>query len=102
MKKTINVTRECIKKGIKDNSYYCPIARACKKAGITFYGHYGGAGITFYGHYGGVGIRHIDGYYKKKNFRYKTPKKAQNFIERFDEGKKVNPIKFTINLPDKL
>lgn len=80
----INVTEGDIKRGIKENTLTCPIARATNRA---FKYKEGVA----------VGVWTLSLYLSKnKPILVNLPIKAQRFIIRFDDGKKVKPFKFIL------
>lgn len=71
-----------IKKGMKEDCKYCPVARAIKRR---------------YPKARGVFVR---GYIVEwRDYCYALPLKVQNFIERFDDGLKVRPFSFFMKRP---
>ena len=77
----IYVDQECIKAGVKGNPKYCPIALACKKylpkGTVNFVGP-----LTM--NIGGIDII--------------SPKEVSPFVRDFDNGNKVEPFDFTLDL----
>ena len=71
------VLKEDIKKGVKGNCNSCALARAIKRDTKI-------DNVSV-----GVDSINVDGIY------YKTTKKAEKFIEAFDNGKKLKPSCFT-------
>lgn len=78
MKYFIVVTDKNIKQGKKGSNYSCPIAHACRDAGLKR------VDVAW-------NIFHGRGPVKKK---LSMPQKALDFIDRFDSGKKVKPFSF--------
>ena len=80
MRYKIQVTKEDIKNGIRNDTCSCPIALACKKALKT----------------NEIDVGETKLYVQ--NCRYNIPKKVQNFISCFDTGKKVKPFSFYVKV----
>lgn len=79
---TIEVTLYDISKGEKDCAYACPIAIACKRAGLCD-AEVGNCSITWEAPDGAMACAEI-------------PECAQQFVEDFDDGEPVFPITFEI------
>lgn len=77
--KTIRVTRDCINKGVRQNTTSCPIARALKEAGCRR--------VRV-----GVGVMEFNGR------SYGVPKSVARFVSRFDNGVAVWPFSFRLPL----
>ena len=78
----IGVTKHDIDNGIQNKCQLCPIALAVKRkinGEVIVFGN----GISIF-------ITDIIRSYRY----YKLPLKAKNFIQRFDDGKKVKPFTF--------
>lgn len=84
MKTKITVTRRDIQRGLMQNQRSCPIALALKKRKIPFLSVFD-TEITFM--------------IKDEHKSIALPRRAEKFIEAFDEAKKVKPFSFIINLP---
>ena len=85
----VKVTQEDITKGVKGNVNSCAIARAVKRAV--------GKGLTV-SVGDGVDVSSKDG----EHYAFADlSKKAQRFIQRFDEGEKVKPFNLRVNVPVK-
>lgn len=80
---TIEVTQEDIDKGIEASPESCAIARAVKRT---------------MGDHPSVHSTEIDVTINKKLYNYDLPKKAQTFIEKFDDYKVVKPFSFIAKL----
>ena len=80
----IKVTKQDIKNGTGNEKEleYCPIAFAIKRQMKTYFY------IKVYGD--NIQILTVDHSYRY----YKLPKKAKDFIQKFDEGKEVKPFTF--------
>ncbi len=82
----INVTRNCIKKGVARNSRACPIALALIKAGFN--------DVQVIADEKEV---RIYGVYK---FKYEldviAPKKVFDFVTKFDKDEEVKPFTFSV------
>ncbi len=87
MKKLIKVTKTGILNGVRGNSKCCPIARACVAAGLQDV-RVGSRSVGFKHHKEGEWL----------NRWVVLPKKAQKFIEKFDDQKKVHPFTFKLDL----
>ena len=79
MYKTISVSKKNIKEGRRKKPYACPIALACKDAGLY--------------------DPSVGDYYMVLTGKIvDTPNTVHRFIQNFDAGKPVKPFKFRINL----
>lgn len=74
----ITVTRDHIKRGCKGSTMSCPIAIALKEALLTH----------------DVQVKPSD--LRINQVSYGVPSSLKRFIERFDEGKIVRPLKFRV------
>lgn len=83
----INVTKKDIKNGTRSDSDECPIARACRRAGLKNVS-VGGRTVTC------DGARPRGGTTSRRQF--KVPQKATNFISAFDGGRDVAAFAFTL------
>lgn len=82
--KLITVTKTGIRKGHQGGINTCPIARACIAAGLKEVS---------------VGSETVSGYHHGQSFNATLPKRAQRFVERFDDDKKsVKPFSFLLHL----
>lgn len=79
MKLKINVTKDDIRNGIPSMTTACPIARAFKRVKI-------------------LNVRVHNTSYKVKDLTYRLPKKAQRFINDFDNGYFVEPFSFNVGI----
>lgn len=79
--RTVNITADNIAKGKPSRSGGCPVALALKAEGF----HAIGVGFSF-------------GLFKlgKIQFSFGIPRKVENFIHRFDDGKSVKPFSFRL------
>lgn len=88
MKKfVVHVIEDDIKNGVKKSGTRCPIARACRAAGIER-PEVGNSMILF-------GRRDSRGL---KPGRFNNTKKIERFIRDFDDGKHVRPFSFEIRV----
>ncbi len=76
----VEVTAADIERGEKRDQCLCPVALACKRAGIV------NPEVENYSIY--VGGRYID-----------LPDEATQFIVDFDRNREVAPLTFTVELP---
>lgn len=83
MKTKIQITSTDIKKGFPNVVDMCPIALAVRRKMKAHNVSVGG---------------HVNFSIKRNNFRAKLPKKAVNFIIRFDDGQKVKPFSFIMTV----
>ena len=83
----INVTKQCIRKGERENGAMCPIALACKAVDGVESASVDTDEITIEGSCIPIAGGHIDG-----KIIFSTPKKAQRFITAFDAGRKPKPM----------
>lgn len=81
MRVKIEVTQECIDKGASGSCTYCPIALATKPLVRIF---------------NSVGFSYL---YLTPRFSLRLPKRAANFILRFDCKEPVKPFSFVIDIP---
>jgi hypothetical protein len=84
----VSVTEEDILRGKRLVARACPIARAIRRDARMW------KRVSVYGNY--------CNYYDSRGWfmnMSKLPKKCETFVNRFDEGKKVNPFSFIIRLP---
>lgn len=82
--KLITVTKTGIRKGHQGDIFSCPIARACVAVGLK--------NVTVDG-------TEVEGTYHGETFNATLPKRAQKFVERFDNDKKsVKPFSFLLRL----
>lgn len=79
MKLRVEVTAEDIRKGVKDDTCKCPVARALKR---IFPGSPVEVGVTY------VSIRGVVA---------AAPRSVRRFVDRFDMGKRVRPAVFVID-----
>jgi hypothetical protein len=81
----VRVTRQDIRKGVKESQDSCPVARAIKR--ITHKKVY-------------VDPDSIIVYYRRdQSTFYDTTSEVTDFIELFDDGGKVSPFTFELGLP---
>lgn len=80
----INVTKKDIRYGKRGEARNCPIARACKRAGLKQ------VNVLGYQVYAAQAL--VD--YDERTF--KMPIKAQRFVKSYDNGEKVSPFSFTL------
>lgn len=78
----INVTKSDIVKGVENNMMCCPIALACRRAGLK-----------------GVRVKRdrvecASNYFYDR--RFLLPQKASTFIQNFDNGVEVSVFSFTL------
>lgn len=79
----VEITKSLIKRGERASCVDCPVALAINK--------------TFKLHHASVDngcAMAVDK--NNKTIYFKLPKKAKNFIERFDDGKRVKPFTFEL------
>lgn len=76
---TVRVTRDDIRKGVKDNSVLCPIATALRRKG-----------------YERIKVHTYQAQIGRGKVRYELPEEATRFIDNFDEGVPVKPSVFTL------
>lgn len=82
----VSVTEEHIKNGEPKSFSGCPIALACKEL-------FPNCDID-------VDLESIGVYPNNERYDFlMTPKKAQNFIKKFDDGEKVKPFSFRVRKP---
>jgi hypothetical protein len=81
MKKTIEVTRECIAEGVRGSYRYCPVAVALRRAGFR-----------------NPWVYRDTMRFNRRKMTLKTPPEAVVFIREFDRGMTVEPFSFTITL----
>ncbi len=85
--KTINVTKTGIRKGIQNDAYTCPVARACVVAGLKNPAADGDV----------LEFKYKGEYY----YGVPIPAKAKSFIEKFDKEdcvrSKLKPFSFKIS-----
>jgi hypothetical protein len=79
--KVIEVTERDVKVGVQRDPFACPIARALKRA-------FRATEVSV-----GTSIADVD---ERRGLQ--LPKRAQNFIERFDEGKTMKPFSFRLRV----
>ena len=79
----IKVTKRDVSGGDQDNTASCPVALACRRAGL---------------HSPSVSNSRI--YFGKDNERVylEFPLKVVKFIEDYDSGKKVKPLEFNLSM----
>lgn len=82
----INVLKTHIKKGQVNQPCQCPVALALLKAGFAFEEWDDGVDSKFFEGLAPDGQR----------VSIHLPKKVQEWIKRFDDGKSVKPITFTV------
>ena len=87
MKFQIRVTRDDIRKGVKDSPCNCPIARAAKRVFGTKNVNVSGEAIEVGYGYGGYETLYLP-----------LPKAGERFVEAFDDGKPVTPQTFTVSI----
>ena len=90
----INVTKNDIKKGSTADPSECPIARACRRAGLK------NPKINFHN------FHEMDcdspcgndafAFERQKRLTFKMPMKATKFVKSFDRGENVKPFSFTL------
>ena len=83
----INVTKEDIEYGLPGEPSHCPVARATERA-IRNAEYVTSNGNTL------GGVVRID----YEVYRFKLPKKADKFIDQFDDDKTGKPFSFIANL----
>lgn len=82
MRLNVYVTADDIERGIKASAHFCPVARAVERA----------IGRT-------VSITHAAIYFGIEFIRVETPLKVIRFINRFDNGEPVMPMRFSLDVP---
>ena len=80
---TVRVTRKHIKEGKRGDALSCPIALALQDAGVSD---------------PLVGSDQFDGYRSKRFVSGCLTRRAQTFIERFDDKKPVKPATFRLKV----
>lgn len=96
MKLTVNVTQECINKGLKESAQSCPIALAIQNALLLDNVVIAGGTIEV--------SDEIEFTTLKPTFCdwiAKLPGSAVYFVDEFDRGEKVDPFTFEITVVDK-
>lgn len=91
MRKLIHVTKEHIKAARTDagyTSFSCPVARAVESAGLSN----NGTRVT-------VSSIQLN-YYDFNSQRVPAPRSVRRFVNRFDQGKPVQPFNFYLVVPD--
>lgn len=83
MRKRIIITAKDIRNGVAESEKYCPIARAVTRRGFTDV-H--------------VNVATVIGEYKRKPFTFILPRKAQDFVERYDSEMYVKPFSFVLSI----
>lgn len=95
MKLKIKVTKQDIQQGIMGRSSYCPVALGTNRALTAASGF-----ATVTSHIGAynLGFALDDGDEYCSLGWQKTPSKVRRFILDYDEGKKVKPFNFTLEV----
>lgn len=91
MRKLIHVTQEHIKAARTDAGYTghtCPVARAVEDAGLSN----NGTRVTE----DSIQLN----YYDFNSQRISAPRSVRRFVNRFDQGKPVQPFNFYVAVPD--
>jgi hypothetical protein len=81
----VKILQSHIDKGKMKDAHFCPVALAIKNTNKNI--------IYVWACYGAINIKLENG----KIYEFSTPKKVQDFMDKFDTWKKVKPFNFLIS-----